>query len=314
MVKKNVDKKVSLLDRASDLFITKIKQIEKRVFSLVNSLLKDFTTENGRFRNISANRRKLISLDNAILSILNEARLGAEVSVYLKNFDEIERLNRLIYEGFLDATDIGTLSRMGFDLQRLDIIEQVVLGLTNPNVLKVNVANPIRKFIIQSVAMERGVAETEKLLRQSIISTEGQSSEMLRYVRTITQDAVSQYDGALNDAIRDELELDGFAYVGSVVKATRQNCFDMVRGTGKYKEFAIHKGVYRVADIPKIIERARRCEIHHSTGKNDCGSGFNAAVTPQTFATYRMGYGCRHTVLYIRLIDSDVPEAVKNAL
>lgn len=314
MVKKNVDKKVTLLDRASDVFVTKIKQVEKRVLALIESLLKDFTIDDGRFRNISANRRKLISLDNAILTILNEARLGAEVAVYLKNFDEIERLNRLIYEGFLNTGDIGRLSRMGFDLQRLDIIEQVVLGLTDPGVLKANVANPVRKLIIQSVAMERGVAETEKLLRQRIISVDGSSSEMLRYVRTITQDAVSQYDGALNDAIRDELDLDGFAYVGSVVKTTRQNCFDLVRGTGKYRDLAIRKGVYRVADIPKIIERARRCEIHHSTGKNDCGSGFNSAVTPETFGTYRMGYGCRHTLLYIRLLESDVPDVVKNVL
>ncbi|MGV6816112.1 MAG: hypothetical protein ACWA44_02445 [Thiotrichales bacterium] len=312
MLKENIDKKVTLLDKAVDVFYAKILQVERRIMRLLGPYLDRFESEDGKLRNISANRRRLLSLDNAILKILGKANLSDEVARFLKNFDEIERLNRLIYEEYLPPSDIDKLVRLNFDLQKLDIIEAVTIGLTDPTVVRANIIKPIRSLIIQSVARERSVKELNELLRDEIISRQGSNSTLLRYTRQISQDAISQYDGALNDGIRDELGLDGFFYLGTVIKTTRQNCFDLVRGTGKYADLAIRPGAYRVADIPEIIARAPRCTVHHSSARRDCGSGFNPVVTPETFGQYRMGWGCRHPITYFRLLENDVPRGLRN--
>jgi hypothetical protein len=297
---------------AVDIFLNKILKVEKRVFRLVKDLLSKFDTSDGKYKNIRPNRRRLLSLDNTILKVLSQAKLDDEVSRYLKNFDQIERLNRLIYEGFLSANDIGILARMDFDLAKVDIIEQVTLGLTNKDILKANIANPIRSLIIQSIAAQRSIKDTEALLRSEIITQEGSKSRLLRYTRQISQDALSQYDGAINDGIRDELQLDGMFYLGSIIDTTRQFCYDLVKGAGRYEDIAIRPGVYRVEDTQLIIDRATRCVKHHTTGRKDCGSGWNENTTVDTFGYYRGGRGCRHMVSYFRLLEDDIPRGLRS--
>lgn len=298
-------KKQTLLETAADIFFGKVTKIERAIFKLLESLLGGFDTSSDRFRNIAANRRKLLSLDNAILSILGKAKLGDEISVFLKNFDEVERLNRLLYEADLSKEDVSRLAEMDFDLEKKFIIDDITRALTDTNIIKANIVKPIRDIIFESVRFERTLEQTIEALRDEIITSDGSTSKVLRYVKQISQDGLSQYDGALNDAVRNELELDGFTYAGSVEKTTRQNCFDLVRGVGKYEKFSLGGGKYRVSDIEEILSLAKRCEKHHTTLKQDCGNGFNSDVTPETFARYRMGYNCRHSVRYFRLLEGE---------
>lgn len=302
---KTIKERFKLLEKAPDAFYDLVKRIEKKFFKAINDFIDSLRIDKGIVRATADNRRKILALDNKLLNILLNAGFEGGVSDYVKNFDEIERLNRLTYEFGFSGDDIGRLARMDFSQERLFLIDDITTALTNKAVLRVNVVKPVRDVLFQSIVLERTKKETVDLLREEILSNDGSNSRLLRYTKQIASDALTQFDGALNDQIRDQFALDGFTYSGSVVKATRQNCYDLVNGSGKYADLAIRKGTYKVADIDKIIARAKRCEIHHSTRKNDCGAGWIAGTTPATFGRNRGGYNCRHTVTYFRLLDED---------
>ena len=67
----------------------------------------------------------------------------------------------------------------------------------------------------------------------------------------------------------------------------------MVNSTGKLKQFEVRKGLYRVADLEEIIKVLQK-------GR---GSGWNPLTTPETWAQYRGGFGCRHAVYFLPLPD-----------
>ncbi len=117
----------------------------------------------------------------------------------------------------------------------------------------------------------------------------GKGGLFRRYAGQVATDSLNGYDGAVNDVIRDSFQLDGFRYVGSLIDDSRQNCIELVNGSGEFEKFAIRPGTYRTEDLQAIIDIAKY------------RPGWNPATTTQTFAQYRGGYRCRHQVIYFRL-------------
>ena len=87
-----------------------------------------------------------------------------------------------------------------------------------------------------------------------------------------------QMQGAANQAIANEYELDGYAYVGTEVENTRPQCSRW-----------IDKGFLYIKELQDEISWA-----------NTNGTGMIKGTTPSTFAIFRGGYNCRHEAIPMR--------------
>ena len=295
-LKEILDGKTKLLDNADDVFHGKVKGLEKSFLRRIQKLLERFNLRRGRITNSKRNRRLLNNVDRLLDEGFKEIPLTDEVSKYLKKFDLIDEFNRSIYEKTLTRKEAKRLTNVfeKFQPERTRIINDITKRLTNTDVLNVNIIKPVRDILFESVIFERTFAEADRALREEVLTVEGSDSRLLKYTRQITTDALNQSDGATQDIIRSEYDLDGFAYIGSLIKTSRLNCVDLINGTGIFKDLSLGRGKYKVEDIPTIISRAR--------GR----AGFNPATTPETFAKYRMGFNCRHHIRFIRLLPRDL--------
>lgn len=289
-----LSEKADLIDQAEAALEQSAVSSERSLFRRVLNFLRGFDMSSGKFTNEKSNRDFLVKLDKELSSQFKKTPVVSNLDAFLKNFDRIKGLNTEIYEKKLTSTEFKKLAGIYERTNpiKANIIKQITRGLTNPETVKANVIEPIRNVLFESIVFERTFADTQKHLRDVIISSDTKNSRLLRYTKQIARDALSQYNGALNDRIRTELDLDGFIYTGSLIKTSRQNCNELINGSGAFVQFRLLRPrVYRVSDIPDILNIARK------------RPGFNPLTTPETFATYRMGFNCRHEVTYVRLVE-----------
>lgn len=288
-------KKSEILDKATETFLSNVRKVEKAVWRFFRELLAKLDRTGGKIDNSNYNLDLLLSLDRDLVGVFTEGS-KASLSKYLANFDRIEQLNRLMYRGFLSQDMASRVSRLVFSVERTILVDNVTRGLTAPALIRDQMIQPLRKLLYQGIVFSQPIQVLRSNLRKEILTQEGSKSKLLRYTQQISQDAISQFDGAINDRIRDEVGLDGFYYIGSLIRSSRANCNELVTGTGRFKHLAVEPGLYRTADLPEIISLAR--------GR----SGWNENTTPETFAQYRGGYSCRHEVVYVPLEDEEAVE------
>lgn len=280
-----LNEKFRLLDKSEVDFLKGIELTERAVYLRVLDIIKRLDQSGGRLVQSQANTSLLLRLKKEILKVIRKSTYVPKVQNFLTQFDKVENSNRSIYKRIL-----GQPIKTNFSLEKKLVVDSVVDSLATQSAINANFTNPITKVITDSVKFGTTFAQAEENLSLLVQGT-GKGGLLKRYAGQVVTDSINGFDGAVNDVIRDAFTLDGFRYVGSLIKDSRTNCKDWVKGKGAFKKFAIRPGEFRVEDIPAMIKIAKK------------RNGWNPQTTPQTFAMYRGGFRCRHQVVYFRLTD-----------
>lgn len=262
------------MDNASDKLSEVIKRLEPEIYREIIKVFDTLNVSAGALSNTEKAEAFLMNLDNRILAKLQKSGYYDAVGKFTKDFglvaDNIKEV-----QSFYNGQNI--LSSQIDPIKRLEVANTVdrLLGTG----LSKDFVNPIRQTLYRNILFGSTITETQKTLRDFIISKEGEDSRLLRYVKQVSRDSISQFDGSVQQAIGIELGLDGKRYVGSLLKDSRAQC-------NKWVAMKI---------IPLDILQA---EIDWALGKGDykgkrC-SGMIEETNVNTFDIYRGGYNCRH--------------------
>ena len=211
-VEKHIEKKDSVIESADKKILKNTEELSAAIEHIVADELFKFDTKNGKLvgGKSSPNYPKILKLIN---KVDKEIKKGAHITDYLKSFDEIEAINSDIHTDLNNIEiDINKISRYKQELVN-DIIDQ----LTGSG-MDVNFIQPARQMLFKNVTLGSPISELSKQLKEYIIGTPEKPGQLSRYATQITRDAVSQYDGAINQMVRDEFQMDAIMYVGSVIK------------------------------------------------------------------------------------------------
>jgi hypothetical protein len=285
--------KLSFLDNSERSFLLGIEKIEKSVLTKVLTILRSLSQKEGKLIQTEANNKLLLRLKKEILSAIRKSAFVPRIDNFLTDFDKVESLNKNIYSRSLKRKVTTNLT-----LEKQIVIDSVVDSLKADSAINANLSNPIRKMITDAVRLNQTFDQAEKNLTELIEGT-GNGGLLKKYSSQVVTDAINGFDGAVNDTIRDAFQLDGFRYVGSLIKDSRQNCVEWVNAEGRFKKFAIRAGTYRVKDIDAMIKIART------------RSGWRQETTAQNFAEKRGGYRCRHQVFYFSLTKEENEQVEK---
>jgi len=278
-----LSEKLGYIDKTELDFLDGIESLEIAIYSKILDILRSFAQEEGRIIAKGSNAALFDRLKRQILKVIRESTFVPKVNKFLTSFDKVEKMNRSIYERIL-----GTKVRTDLSLEKLTVIEKVTDSLLNQSSLNANFINPIRKTLTDAVRFNQTFAEAEENLKRAVKGTD-KGGLLRRYAGQVVTDSINGFDGAINDVIRDAYQLDGFRYVGSLIKDSRLNCIELINGSGAFEKFAIRPGSYRVKDTEKIIAIAEN------------RPGWNPETTVNTFGQFRCGYRCRHQIFYFRL-------------
>lgn len=220
---------------------------------------------------------KLALLEAEIRSALRASGYVKKVDEYLANFDKV---GGLLIKDYKDAGLRIDNAILKNDLNTF-ILEKTISDLKgsgiNENFVK-KISDNIRVNALQGITYK----EAANRLQQSII----EKPELNRYASQVATDSLNQYEGALNDTVREKFKLTKFKYIGSEKDTTRPFCSHM-RGLGNRS--------ISTEELQSILDKY----CPSGVPKEGIGNGMIAGTTVSNFAQNRGGYNCRHTVRWV---------------
>jgi len=271
---------IRLIDGGERKFADWLKANDKK---LTKGLMKIYgampVNQNGMVNKVEL-RKFLATRRGQITKFFNQVGYTAMVDQYIANFDRITALNAELQN---KVSKISTE-----DLRKLASPVQRVLANTVYNsLLSSGLDNaffaPLEKILIENATIGVSLQEAVVTLNDAIVGL-GEYSKLTNYSLQAGRDALGQYDGAINQKIASEFELNAVVYVGTIVENTRAQC-------ERWLEYEF---------IP-MTELEDEVEWAFSNG-----TGMIPQTTGATFVFYRGGYSCRHKAVPIRVTDEQL--------
>jgi hypothetical protein len=292
---KKIQELIDTIDESIKQWDNAIPGMEKDFFANVMRLVKKLELSGDDIKKTVSNLRLMNRIKGELDSALYTKRYLKEVESFIKYFDQVEKIQS---EYFTESFDKFSKPNIWNEIKR-QTIEDVVASLTEADISTL-VIQPVADLIRDDVMNGSSWSNMVKSLEKLIESRSGLDSPLKRYSSQIVTDAINQYAAQYNNTITDDLGLQWFQYVGSLVKHSRPFCRSLVA-----------KRWVNVAEFSQIVKGkidGKQVPRNPRTGLPD---GMIPGTNAQTLKTYRGGYRCNH--LFIAVDESVVPESVKKA-
>lgn len=284
---------IDTIDEAIAKWDKAIPDMEKDFYANVLRLVKQLELKGDDIKKTVANLRLMNRIKSDMDSALYTKRYLREVDAFMKYFEKVEKIQSEYFaESFANFNKPAIWNEI-----KKQTIEDVVESLTASDISTL-VVQPVADLIRDDVMNGSSWSNMVKSLEKLIESKSGLDSPLKRYSSQIVTDAINQYAAQYNNTITDDLGLQWYQYVGSLVKHSRPFCRSLVA-----------KRWVNVAEFPTIVQGkidGRQVPKNARTGLPD---GMIPGTNAQTLKTYRGGYRCNH--LFIAVDEAIVPEAVK---
>lgn len=260
-----------------EAFEAGFEKIENNVYASLNKELKKLSIQFGKLSDDAYSKKVLMQLDNVIKNSLEQSGYGNKVYNLIGGFDDISNSN-------IDVQK--ELNKKTPSLKLINSVKQIEIQNTIDNLLVSGISRdftiPIRQVLYRHVTLGTSLLDAEKTIKDLVLGSEGKQSNLIRYSKQVAADTMYQFDGAINQAIKEELGLNGFLYTGSIVEQSRSQC-----------RYWVAK---RVLKADKTLAAEIRTAInggHLGSYKQKC-SGMIPGTTLENFSLYRGGNKCRH--------------------
>lgn len=252
-------------------------------------------TKDGKLVNNKKNQAILAKINAISKKLINPKAFKSVTSKYLKNFDDVESIQKKIIEKGNKGLN---LKEFNLSKEKKSLTDEIINGLLNQDQLDANINSPLKKIIYKHVTTGITYKKAQEELKAFILSDQDKRGLVDRYTHLLTKEPLMRYDGAINQKAVNEFDLDGFSIVGSLIKGSMPVCREMVNGTGRFAGLRIN-GKYRVEDIDKIISIISQ------------DKGFVSGTNKDNYFINRNHWGCRHYFIPTRLLKRDLEEQVK---
>ena len=283
-----IKEKQDIITNSYSNFNTTVNLLQSDVFNKIFGWLKANTGANSNLRTLS-------KLNKELKSLITAKMFQTPVKGLLKDFDQVEKISKKI----LESENELDLKDFNLSAEKQLTIEEISTGLLNDAMLEANLRTPLKKMLYRYVTTGMPIDKAESELRSYILTDKESLGFAERYVKVLTMESLSRFDGTINQRVATEYKLDGFRIVGSNIKTTEPQCRGLTTAIGEFAQYEVN-GKYRVEDLPKIIALMKRTA--KSTHKN---------LDPTNIFILRSHWGCRHQYIPTSLLERDKKEFEK---
>lgn len=268
-----------IIDRAERTFGASVISIEDDVYLELLKIFDTLTITDGKLSTNQKTEEFLLSLDRRILAVLKKTGYNDAVYQYATNFDLLAK-NAIDLQYQFNKINI-TQSQIN-PYKRIEV-QNMLMRLLGGGI-NANFITPLREALYRNILFGGSLGEVENTLRTFVISEKDNDSKLARYVGQVSRDGLSQFDGGIQDRIKDELKLDAIRYVGSLIVDSRAQCIKWVEQGLIKLDFAFEK------DIEAAVDR----RLFYA-GKR--ASGMYPETNLSNICSNRGGYRCRHRAI-----------------
>jgi hypothetical protein len=266
-------------DKALEILQKRFDKVEPKFVKQVVDWISKFRTTSGNLVRSKENLARLGSFKTALNRFLEKAGYNVMVSGFLENFDEIGANTQLAQQE-LNGLQITKSFLNPF---KRYAVNNVVAAMQGQG-LNTNLINPIKNELLIAVNQGSSLTDVVTSIAGQLTTSEARQGVLKRISLQASRDALLQYDGIVNEAVRKSYKLDALLYVGSLVKDSRLQCEEWVNFEENGK-----KGLILFEQLEEQILFA----------ENE-GTGMIPNTTPENFCQNRGGYNCRHIAYPVR--------------
>lgn len=266
-------------DKALEILQKRFNKVEPKFVKQVVDWINKFRTTSGNLVRSKENIARLSSFKTAINRFLEKAGYNVMVSAFLENFDEIGANTQLAQQE-LNGIDITKSFLNPF---KRYAVNNVIAAMQGQG-LNVNLINPLKNELLIAVNQGSSLTDVVTSIAGQLTTTEARQGVLKRISLQASRDALLQYDGVVNEAVRKSYKMDALLYVGSIVKDSRAQCERWVQETKNGK-----LGLILFEDLQNEIDWA-----------DNNGTGMIPDTTPENFCQNRGGFNCRHIAYPVR--------------
>lgn len=256
--------------------------IQQQIAKLLQDQISSFEITGGRFVAGQDLRARIMAVEQRFNDILSSKTYVDSIREYLKSFSTIADTTAMLHRNYneldIDATLLAPARKVIYDQAK-----EALLGSGISSIYE----EPVKHMLIQQVTTGGTISDMEKIIQRwsagdlsGSHSPTGQPIPSLnQYATQLARDTSYQFNGTVNEIIRQEYDLDGFTYVGDVIRDSRPLCVHLVN---------MRREISR-DELSKLLE------------KPELKPGRIPNTTVDNFCTYRGGYGCRHQAFPVRI-------------
>jgi hypothetical protein len=266
-------------DKALEILQKRFDKVEPKFVKQVVDWISKFRTTSGNLVRSKENLARLGSFKTSLNRFLEKAGYNTMVAGFLENFDEIGANTQLAQQE-LNGLEITKSFLNPF---KRYAVNNVVAAMQGQG-LNTNLINPIKNELLIAVNQGSSLTDVVTSIAGQLTTSEARQGVLKRISLQASRDALLQYDGIVNEAVRKSYKLDALLYVGSLVKDSRLQCEEWVNYDKNGK-----KGLILFEELEEQILFA----------ENE-GTGMIPNTTPENFCQNRGGYNCRHIAYPVR--------------
>lgn len=288
--KKIITELLNKIEGSITTFENATPKIESRIMSRFQGMMSDLDTlKDGTIKPTVANLRKVNAFSKEMRREISASGWDKTVNGIDKDLKSIEGLQ---YQYF-DTVSKGYAAGAFMNSLKETTMQQVSKDLLESG-LSANVVDKASTIIQRNITEKASLSDLVQEMSTFIQGNEQRLGVLSRYSRQIVTDSLNQYAAQLNKTFTDDLGLQWYRYVGSLVNDSRPWCIAMVS-----KEW-IHE-----SELPAVTR-----------GRIDGETVSLAGLMPGTNATNvqvrRGGYNCNHMLLPVAT--EAVPKDLRNKL
>jgi len=266
-------------DKALEILQKRFNKVEPKFVKQVVDWIGKFRTTSGNLVRSKENLARLGSFKTAINRFLEKAGYNAMVAGFLENFDEIGANTQLAQQ---ELNGIGITKSFLNPFKRY-AVNNVIAAMEGQG-LNNDLVNPLKGELLIAVNQGSSLTDVVTSIAGQLTTSEARQGVLKRISLQASRDALLQYDGIVNEAVRKSYKLDALLYVGSIIKDSRPQCERWVNETKNGK-----LGLILFEDLQSEIDWA-----------DNNGTGMIPDTTPENFCQNRGGFNCRHIAYPVR--------------
>jgi len=280
------------IKRSLSGFDKSIPKLQERLFKEMLSEIKRLDTKGDRIAVTVKNLSILSSIKNKLNRIILNKEYTAEIKDFAKSFNSIYNLQFEYWKSVEKTFKPKPLLKA----IRNQAITDAVQSLTTQGI-SANVSDAIIQILRTNITSGGSYSDLAEQLRQSLINTPQSKGILDRYVKTVANDSIQQFNRQYTQIVSSDLGYTWYRYMNTDIETTRCFCDKMT-----------DKNYFHISEVPEIL-KGLGCDIYKKTG---LPYGMIDGTNPENFFIRAGGWNCRHSIQPVaeRQVPGNIREAV----
>jgi hypothetical protein len=236
---------------------------------------------------------KNLSILASIKSKLNRLILNPD---YVSQIKEFAKSFNAVYDLQFEYWKSVERSYKPKPLLRDQAVTDTVQSLTSQGI-SANVSDAIIGILRTNITAGGSYADLAEQLRQSLTNTPESKGLLDRYVKTVANDSIQQFNRQYTQIVSYDLGYEWYRYMNTDIETTRCFCDKMT-----------DKNYFHISEVPEIL-KGLGCDIY---AKTKLPYGMIDGTNADNFFIRAGGWNCRHSIQPVteRQVPRDIREAV----